>query len=132
MPDIQEVKNTIDSYLESFKEEDRFVEVAFFGGNFTGLPEKMQDDFLKIVQPYLEKGVEDERPSVEERVRVAKMHLNDSLNYKDDHYAVIEMRKHWGLYFKGFPNFKPFKMRLMEVMTVAEVSEILDEIQNYY
>jgi len=57
MPDIQEVKNTIDSYLESFKEEDRFVEVAFFGGNFTGLPEKMQDDFLKIVQPYLEKGV---------------------------------------------------------------------------
>ena len=57
IPDIQEVKNTIDSYLESFKEEDRFVEVAFFGGNFTGLPEKMQDDFLKIVQPYLEKGV---------------------------------------------------------------------------
>ena len=31
--------------------------MAFFGGNFTGLPEKMQDDFLKIVQPYLEKGV---------------------------------------------------------------------------
>ena len=57
MPDIQVVKNTIDSYLESFKEKDRFVEVAFFGGNFTGLPEKMQDDYLKIVQPYLEKGV---------------------------------------------------------------------------
>ena len=57
MPDIQEVKQTIDDYLASFKEEDRFVEVAFFGGNFTGLPEKIQDDFLKIVQPYLEKGV---------------------------------------------------------------------------
>ena len=57
LPDIQEVKNTIDRYLESFKEKDRCVEVAFFGGNFTGLPEKMQEDFLKIVQPYLEKGV---------------------------------------------------------------------------
>lgn len=57
LPDIQEVKNTIDKYLDSFKEEDRFVEVAFFGGNFTGLPEKMQNEFLKIVQPYLEKGV---------------------------------------------------------------------------
>ena len=56
-PDIQYVKNTIDKYLASFAEKDRFVEVAFFGGNFTGLPEKMQDDFLKIVQPYLEKGV---------------------------------------------------------------------------
>lgn len=57
LPDIQEVKNIIERHLESFKEKDRFVEVAFFGGNFTGLPEKMQDDFLKIVQPYLEKGV---------------------------------------------------------------------------
>ena len=57
LPDIQEVKNTIDKHLDSFKVEDRFVEVAFFGGNFTGLPEKMQDEFLKIVQPYLEKGV---------------------------------------------------------------------------
>ena len=59
LPDIQDVKNTIDKYLETFREEKRFVEVAFFGGNFTGLPEKMQDDFLKIVQPYLEKGVID-------------------------------------------------------------------------
>ena len=56
-PDIQYVKNTIDQYLASFTATDRFVEVAFFGGNFTGLPVKMQDDFLKIVQPYLEKGV---------------------------------------------------------------------------
>ena len=79
MPDIQEVKNTIDKYLDSFKEKDRFVEVAFFGGNFTGLPEKMQDDFLKIVQPYLEKGVVDgvrcsTRPDYidEKRVKVLK------------------------------------------------------------
>ena len=59
LPDIQEVKNTIENYLASFKEKDRFVEVAFFGGNFTGLPEKMQDEFLEVVQPYLEKGVID-------------------------------------------------------------------------
>ena len=57
LPDVQEVKNIIDRHIETFKEEERFVEVAFFGGNFTGLPIKMQDDFLKIVQPYLEKGV---------------------------------------------------------------------------
>lgn len=57
LPDIQDVKNIIDTHLSSFQKENRFVEVAFFGGNFTGLPEKMQDDFLKIVQPYLEKGL---------------------------------------------------------------------------
>ena len=55
LPDIQEVKNIIEKYLSSFTEDERFVEVAFFGGNFTGLPAKMQDDYMKIVQPYLEK-----------------------------------------------------------------------------
>lgn len=57
LPDIQDVKNIIDEHLASFNSKDRFVEVAFFGGNFTGLPDKMQDDFLGIVQPYLEKGL---------------------------------------------------------------------------
>jgi len=79
LPDIQDVKNTIDRYLASFNSENRFVEVAFFGGNFTGLPDKMQDDFLEIVQPYLEKGLIDgircsTRPDYidENRVKILK------------------------------------------------------------
>ena len=57
LPDIQDVKKIIDNHLATFKDDDRYVEVAFFGGNFTGLPEKMQNDYLEVVQPYLEKGV---------------------------------------------------------------------------
>ena len=53
----EDVKNIIDNHLSSFKEENRFVEVAFFGGNFTGLPIKMQNDYLEIVQPYLDKNL---------------------------------------------------------------------------
>ena len=52
-----DVKDIIDSHLSSFKEENRFVEVAFFGGNFTGLPVKMQNDYLEVVQPYLDKNL---------------------------------------------------------------------------
>ena len=73
------------------------------------------------------------KPDVIERVRVAKAHLSDSLNYKkDEFYAVMEMRKHWGLYFKGFINFKQFKMKLMDVKTMAEVFAILDDVASYY
>ena len=53
----EDVKKIIDSHLASFKEENRFVEVAFFGGNFTGLPVKMQNDYLEVVQPYLDKNL---------------------------------------------------------------------------
>ena len=52
-----DVKTIIDNHLASFKEEKRFVEVAFFGGNFTGLPVGMQNDYLEAVQPYLDKGL---------------------------------------------------------------------------
>ena len=79
LPDIQDVKNIIERHLSTFSTEKRFVEVAFFGGNFTGLPVKMQDDFLKIVQPYLENGLVDgircsTRPDYidEKRVRILK------------------------------------------------------------
>lgn len=79
LPDIQDVKNIIEKHLSTFQTEKRVVEVAFFGGNFTGLPEKMQDDFLKIVQPYLENGLVDgircsTRPDYidEKRVRILK------------------------------------------------------------
>ena len=54
-----DVKTIIDNHLSSFKEENRFVEVAFFGGNFTGLPVGMQNDYLEVVQPYLDKGLID-------------------------------------------------------------------------
>lgn len=57
IPDCEQVKHIIDLHLQSFKEKDRFVEVAFFGGNFTGLPEKMQDEYLETVAPYLESGL---------------------------------------------------------------------------
>ena len=53
----EDVKHIIDSHLDSFKEENRFVEVAFFGGNFTGLPLQMQNEYLEAVQPYLDKGL---------------------------------------------------------------------------
>ena len=56
IPDVDFVRKTIENHLATFPEKERFVEVAFFGGNFTGLPEKMQDDYLRVVQPFIESG----------------------------------------------------------------------------
>jgi len=53
----EEVKNIIERHMESFTEAERYVEVAFFGGNFTGLPCEMQDEYLNIVEPYLRQGL---------------------------------------------------------------------------
>ncbi len=54
MPDIDEVKCTADEYLTTIPSTARNVMLAFYGGNFTGLPEKIQYDLLQSVNPYME------------------------------------------------------------------------------
>ena len=84
------------------------------------------------IRHYLETGEELPLPDVQERVRVSKIQLQRSVEWKGEHIALLEIRKHWSAYFKGLPNFKPFKMRLMETLSVEEVFGILEEIENYY
>jgi histone acetyltransferase (RNA polymerase elongator complex component) len=50
------IKETISKYLKTIPGENREVEVAFFGGSFTGLPLKKQESYLQAVQPYIRKG----------------------------------------------------------------------------
>ncbi len=43
----EDVKNIIEEYLKSFKEENAYVEVAFFGGSFTAIDKKIQEELLR-------------------------------------------------------------------------------------
>ena len=55
IPTPQQVVHTIEQYLQTIPIE-AFVEVAFFGGNFTAVEKKQQEDYLRAVQPYLQQG----------------------------------------------------------------------------
>ncbi|MCF0200862.1 MAG: tRNA dihydrouridine synthase DusB [Bacteroidales bacterium] len=84
------------------------------------------------VRHYLETGEDLPLPDVAERVRISKMQLERSVEWKGEHIALLEIRKHWSAYFKGLPNFKPFRMRLMENITLEETYSVLDEIEACY
>ena len=51
----EDVKNIIDEYLKSFK-EDGDIEIAFFGGSFTGIPVQKQEELLKTAYEYVKNG----------------------------------------------------------------------------
>lgn len=52
----KEVKQTIEYYLKNFKDESKYVEVAFFGGSFTAIDEKVQNELLEAANEYIEAG----------------------------------------------------------------------------
>lgn len=49
----EDVTKTIEYYLNNFKDEDKYVEVAFFGGSFTAIEREKQEELLTAVQPYI-------------------------------------------------------------------------------
>ncbi len=53
MVTTKDVKETIEYYLKNFKDNHKYVEVAFFGGSFTAIDKKIQEELLKAVQPYI-------------------------------------------------------------------------------
>ena len=71
-------------------------------------------------------------PTVEERVNAAREHLRRSLDWKNEKLAVLEMRRHYTNYFKGFKNVKYFRSRLVDTMIPEEIYSILDEIEETY
>lgn len=53
MPTKEEVIKVIESYLKSIKEDDVSIEIAFFGGSFTGIDTEKQKEYLEIANEYI-------------------------------------------------------------------------------
>lgn len=52
----EEVKGIIEYYLNNFKDQDKTVEIAFFGGSFTGIDTNIQEELLSAANEYIKAG----------------------------------------------------------------------------
>ena len=74
-PDVspEDVRNLIDSYLPTLTGRGlETIEVAFFGGSFTGIPMEEQSAFLQVASEYKSKGLID------------KIHMSTRPDYIDE------------------------------------------------
>ncbi|MGI5997178.1 MAG: elongator complex protein 3 [Lutispora sp.] len=53
---VEDAEEIIERYLETIDSNNRTVEIAFFGGSFTGIPWEDQNKFLALANKYLVKG----------------------------------------------------------------------------
>ena len=84
--------------------------------------------FFNEVKYFFETGKYAEPPSIEDRVEVARRHLEMSIHWKGETQGVLETRRHYTNYFKGIPNFKPLRTRMVTSNDSAGVFEVFDEI----
>jgi nifR3 family TIM-barrel protein len=78
------------------------------------------------------RGVTERPITVQERVDICRRHLLAAVEFKGEHTAMFEMRKHYGGYFKGLYDFKPFRIPLVNTTTLEEAEVILDKIAQHY
>lgn len=54
MVTAKDVRETIEYFLKNFRDNHKYVEVAFFGGSFTAIEKEKQEELLEAVQEYIE------------------------------------------------------------------------------
>lgn len=76
---------------------------------------------------YLAYGEELPAPSLQERLAVARRHMDLACRFKGEGRALLEMRKHLSWYIKGLPNAAATRTYINQARTRAEIEEIMVE-----
>ena len=87
---------------------------------------------FKHIKHYLEKGELLPEPTISEKVDMARMQFEKSLEFKDAPVGIYEMRRHFSNYFKGLPHFKEMRIQLLTTLDVDEILSLLEQIREVY
>lgn len=79
----EEVKNIIETHLQYFKDSNKNIEIAFFGGSFTGIDINLQNMYLKAAYEYIKDG------------RVKSIRLSTRPDYIND--TILKNLKKYGV-----------------------------------
>jgi tRNA-dihydrouridine synthase B len=139
------------SYLNLVKDNPR-LHIPVFGNGDIDSPEKALEyknkynvDGMMIgrasigypwifneIKHFLATGTHLDPPGLEDRIAVAKKHLDFSVEWKGEKLGILEMRRHYTNYFRGMPNFKQYRSEMVTAETYEHVCEILDKVADIY
>jgi tRNA-dihydrouridine synthase B len=83
---------------------------------------------FKEIKAFLAGETKISKTSPEEKIRICRQHLIDSVAWKGEMLALNEMKKHYKYYFRDFESIKKNRIRLFSAKSQSEALDILDEI----
>ena len=81
---------------------------------------------------FLESGELLPHPTVSEKVDMARLQFEKSLEFKARPVGIYEMRRHFSNYFKGLPHFREMRLKLLTTTDVEEIFSLLEQIRERY
>jgi nifR3 family TIM-barrel protein len=149
---VQMYKGEADWSLIAKVKENPRIQIPIFGNGDIDSPEKALEyknkygvDGIMIgrasigypwifreIKHYLATGEKLAPPTIDERVETCKKHLMFSIQWKGEVLGILEMRRHYTNYFKGFPHFKEDRMALVTSNNLEEILERLEFIKSKY
>ncbi len=146
---VQMYKGEADWSLIAKVKENPRIQIPIFGNGDIDSPEKALEyknkygvDGIMIgrasigypwifreIKHFLATGEKLAPPTIDERVETCKKHLMFSIQWKGEVLGILEMRRHYTNYFKGFPHFKEDRMALVTSSNLEDILERLDRIK---
>jgi nifR3 family TIM-barrel protein len=87
---------------------------------------------FKHIKHYLQTGELLPEPTVSEKVDMARIQFEKSLEFKEGPVGIYEMRRHFSNYFKGLPHFKEMRLKLLTSLEKEEILSLLEQIRDQY
>jgi nifR3 family TIM-barrel protein len=118
----------IDSSQKALEYKNRYdVDGIMIGRAAIGYPWVFNE-----IKHYLQTGEQLPPPTIQQRVDVIRKHLYKSIEWKGNTLGILEMRRHYTNYLKGFPYIKEFRNKLVTLKTLEDIEEVLQQIVERY
>ncbi len=84
---------------------------------------------FREIKHFMQTGERLPPPTMAERIEACHTHFIKSIEWKGERTGIVEMRKHYGNYFRGVANFKEFKTQLVTLENPEHILEVLQQIE---
>ncbi len=83
------------------------------------------------IKHFLTTGTHLEKPTIQQRLEAVKEHIRLAVEWKGEMVGLLEMRSHYGNYFKGTADFKDYRRALVTAKNLNEINDVLHAIEQH-
>ena len=88
--------------------------------------------FFNQVKHYFKTGDNMPSPTINDRIEMAKRHLEMSIKWKGEKLGVLETRRHYSSYFKGIPDFKQYRTKMVTMDHSYEIFDLFEGLEDKF